>query len=84
MFYQGLKAGNFKTMAEQAGLCNICTEYGTQNFQNLTNFLNDLAETFMDPRKSEHSQRRLSALKGYLLSDFQTISKHMILVPFTA
>ena len=57
-------------MAEQAGLCNICTEYGSQNSQNLTNFLNDLAETFMDPRKSEHLQRRLSPLKGYLLSDF--------------
>ncbi|KAJ7354789.1 hypothetical protein OS493_030207 [Desmophyllum pertusum] len=28
---QGVSAGNFKIMAEKAGLCNICTELGAEN-----------------------------------------------------
>ena len=35
MFYQGLDAGNFKEVKEMAGLCNICREYGAENFENL-------------------------------------------------
>ena len=32
-FRDGIKAGNFKEMAEMAGLCNICDEVGTQNWK---------------------------------------------------
>ena len=72
MFYNGLKAGNFKRMSEQAGLCNICTEYGAQNFQNIVQFTDKLAQTSIDLRKSEELQKRLATLKGYLLSEFSS------------
>ena len=32
-FRDGIKVGNFKEMAEMAGLCNICDEVGTQNWK---------------------------------------------------
>ena len=44
-------------MSEQVGLCNICTDYGAQNFQNIVQFVNELAHTQIDLRKSEELQK---------------------------
>ncbi|CAB3996624.1 Hypothetical predicted protein [Paramuricea clavata] len=43
-FLQGLNAGNFKEMAEMAGLCNICDEVGARNFESLNTLLSNLEE----------------------------------------
>ena len=38
-FRDGVNAGNFKEMVEMAGLCNICDEVGTQNWNTLTELI---------------------------------------------
>lgn len=43
-FYEGLQAGNFKELVEMAGVCNICTENGTENFAKLNVLLASLEE----------------------------------------
>ena len=42
-FRDGLKAGNFKEMVEMVGLCNICDEVGTKNWNKLTELIQTLS-----------------------------------------
>ena len=42
-FRDRLKAGNFKEMVEMAGLCNICDEVGTKNWNKLTELIQILS-----------------------------------------
>jgi hypothetical protein len=41
-FRDGLRAGNFKEMVEMAGLCNICDEVGSKNWNKLTELIQTL------------------------------------------
>ena len=43
-FRDGINAGNFKEMAEMAGLCNICDEVGTQNWKKFTELIEMLSK----------------------------------------
>ena len=73
-FYEGLQASNFKGVVEMAGLCNICTEHGAENFNTLDALLTKLEELW---RKHNTTKclipdllLRTKMYKGYLLSDF--------------
>ncbi|KAL9956877.1 hypothetical protein ACROYT_G038430 [Oculina patagonica] len=73
-FFKGISAGNFKIMAEKAGLCNICTELGAENFIQLGQLLTQLGETLRSNQKPDTTPAlitRAKTLKGYLLSEFQ-------------
>ena len=73
-FFKGISAGNFRIMAEKAGLCNICTELGAENFINLDQLLTRLGETLRSKNKTDKTPELISkakSLKGYLLSEFQ-------------
>ena len=41
-FRDGLKAGNFREMAQMVGLCNICDEIGARNWERRDNTINEL------------------------------------------
>jgi len=80
-FRKGLKAGNFKDMAEMFGLCNICHEYGERNWQNiqglveelrsLANMSNACSSTEVnDDAQFQTLQIRIKRLKGHLLTQF--------------
>ena len=74
-FFKGLSAGNFKIMAEKAGLCNICTELGAENFMRLDKLLTRLSEMLRSQGKPDLTPELMSKakkLKGYLLSEFQS------------
>ena len=76
MFYQGLEAGNFRELQEMAGLCNICTEYGAENFDNLYSVVDKLEKEWYIINKEKPNlfsklKLRVKKFKGYLLSDFQ-------------
>ena len=72
MFYNGISAVNFRIIAEKAGLCNICTELGAENFIALNELFlqigKHLKENYMLD-KTEELGRRAKSLKGYLLSE---------------
>ena len=73
-FYKGVSAGNFKIMAEKAGLCNICTELGAKNFIQLDRLLTRIGEILRSQHKPDVTPELMSkakTLKGYLLSEFQ-------------
>ena len=71
MFFKGLSAGNFCTMAEQAGLCNICTEYGAENFVSLLSLLEKLClNGTISVAESLNFSKHINELKGYLLSEY--------------
>ena len=73
-FFKGISARNFRTMAEKAGLCNICTELGAENFIKLDQLLTRLGETLRSKNKTDKTPELISkakSLKGYLLSEFQ-------------
>jgi len=73
-FYEGLQAHNFKEMEEMAGLCNICTENGAENFNRLDVLLASLEELWYKDNTTEcpipDILLRAKRYKGYLLSDF--------------
>ena len=72
--FKGLSAGNFKIMAEKAGLCNICTELGAENFILVDKLLTRLGEMLRSQGKPDTTPELMSKakkLKGYLLSEFQ-------------
>ena len=61
-------------MAEKAGLCNICTELGADNFILVEKLLTCLGEMLRSQGKPDMTQELMSKakkLKGYLLSEFQ-------------
>ena len=71
MFFKGLSAGNFCTMAEQAGLCNICTEYGAENFVSLLSLLENLClNGIISVAENLNFSKRINELKGYLRSEY--------------
>lgn len=73
-FFKGLSAGNFKIMAEKAGLCNTCTELGAENFIRVDKLLTRLGELLRSQGKPDITPELMSKankLKGYLLSEFQ-------------
>ena len=73
-FFKGLSAGNFKMMAEKAGLCNICTELGVENFILVDTLLTRIAEMLRSQGKPDITpelMNKAKKLKGYLLSEFQ-------------
>lgn len=73
-FYEGLQAGNFKELVEMAGLCNICTENGAENFAKLDVLLASLEEHWHKHNTTQcpipDLALRAKQYKGYLLSDF--------------
>ena len=72
--FKGLSAGNFKIMAEKAGLCNICTELGAENFILVDKLLTRLGEMLRSQGKPDITPELMSKakkLKGYLLSEFR-------------
>ena len=80
MFYLGLEAGNFKELKEMAGLCNICNEYGAENFENLSKYADSLETKWntnngVEPNPFSNLKPRIKKFKGYLLSDFQKYLK---------
>ena len=61
-------------MAENAGLCNICTELGAENFILVDKLLTRLGEMLRSQGKPDITpelKRKAKKLKGYLLSEFQ-------------
>ena len=83
-FFKGLSARNFKIMAEKAGLCNICTELGAENFVHLDRLLTGLGEILRSQRKPDITPWLMSKakkVKGYLLSEFQANLKSTVTVP---
>ena len=73
-FYEGLQASNFKEVVEMAGLCNICTEHGAENFNTLDALLAKVEEVWHKHNTTEcpipDLLLRAKMYKGYLLSDF--------------
>ena len=76
-FYEGLDAGNFHEMAEMAGLCNHCTEYGGQNFQSLETLLDTIEKrspltcsTTTYKSTIPEMRKRVKRFKGYLIAEF--------------
>ncbi|KAJ7382542.1 hypothetical protein OS493_034433 [Desmophyllum pertusum] len=73
-FYEGLQASNFKEMVEMAGLCNICTENGAENFAKLDTLLANIEELWHKHNTTDcpipDLTLRAKKYKGYLLSDF--------------
>ena len=71
-FYEGLEAGNFHEMAEMAGLCNLCTEYGAGNFQELEQFLYDIESKLPLNCHTVIPEliKRVRRFKGYLIAEF--------------
>ena len=43
-FRDGLKAGNFREMAQMVGLCNICDEVGARNWDTFEELVKELSE----------------------------------------
>ena len=61
-------------MTEKAGLCNICTELGAENFIVVEKLLTRLGEMLKGQDKPDMTPDLMSKankLKGYLLSEFQ-------------
>ena len=61
-------------MAEKAGLCNICTELGAENFILVDKLLTRLGEMLRSQGKPDITpelMNKAKKLKGYLLSEFQ-------------
>jgi len=61
-------------MAEKAGLRNICTELGAENFILIDKLLTCLGEMLKSqgkPNVTPELMSKVKKLKGYLLSEFQ-------------
>lgn len=74
LFYNGLSAANFHQLTEMAGLCNICTESGAENFDRLNKLAERLELHWLQNNEGRcpifNIKERAKSLKGYLLGDF--------------
>ena len=74
LFYDGLAAANFQQLEEMAGLCNICTESGAENLENLIKLAERIELHWLQNNEGEcpisNIKERAKNLKGYLLRDF--------------
>ena len=74
LFYNGLAAANFHQLEEMAGLCNICTETGAENFENLNKLAERIELHWLQNNEGEcpisEIKERAKNFKGCLLSDF--------------
>ena len=81
LFYDGLAAAKFHQLEEMAGLCNICTESGAENFENLIKIAERIELHWLQNNEGEcpisDIKERAKNLKGYLLRDFSNnLKKH--------
>ena len=70
MFYQGLEAGNIQQLAHMAGLCNICTYPGAENFDRLNALLERIHLHWTENNEEESPipslHNRAKSFKGYI------------------
>ena len=70
LFYNGLVSANFHQLEEMAGLCNICTENGAENFGNLNKLAERIELLWLQNNEGECPisgiKERAKNLKGYL------------------
>ena len=74
LFYNRLTAANFHQLTKMAGLCNICTESGAENFDSLNKLAERLELHWLQNNEGQcpifKMKERAKSPKGYLLGDF--------------